>query len=162
MRSKTLRLAGLIPAILLVAMMFVVPAYAQQTTSSSWYTLTPGQTVEWDMLYPGNGNPGVNNTATLEVAESPTNAVQFRVWTDTQWLQMAGGQTVTEVGDGTQSMGANNTLLYNGDLMWQTGTPQNQYYHIQFTNVTQQSASYQITFIGTGSIAPYKVAVAAQ
>jgi hypothetical protein len=157
-----LRLAGLIPAAVLVALMFVVPTYAQQATSSGWYTLAPGQTVEWDMTYPGNGNPTNNYTATLEVAESPTNAVQVRVWTDTQWLQMAGGQTVTEVGDGTQSMGANNTLLYNGDLLWQTGTPSNEYYHIQFTNATQQNASYHITLSGAAWIAPFKVATVAQ
>ena len=162
MQNRVLRFAGLAPAVVLVVMMFVAPAYAASSFTSGWYTLGPGQTVEWDLSYPGNGNPSSNNTATLQVVEVPTGSVQFKVWTDAQWQQLAAGQSPTEIGDGTQMRDVNNNLLYNGNLIWQAGTPEAGFYHIQFTNTTQQNASYQVMLTGVGSITPYSTTMASQ
>jgi hypothetical protein len=154
MRSGALRITGLVAAAMVVAAVTVAPAYAQPY-ASGWYTLAPGQYTEWDLVYPGNGNPAYNNTATVDVTEVPTGAIGFKVFTDAQWKQLAGGQTVTEIGDGTQSRDSNNNLLYNGDLLWQAGTPQGGLYHIQFYNGTGQPAQYRVSLIGVGTIYPY-------
>ncbi len=154
MRNRALRITGLVAAAMVVAAVTVAPAYAQ-TYASSWYTLAPGQYTEWDLIYPGNGNPTSNNTATVDVSEVPTGAIGFKVFTDAQWKQLASGQTVTEIGDGTQSRDSNNNLLYNGDLLWQAGTPQGGLYHIQFYNGTVQPAQFRVSLTGVGTIYPY-------
>jgi hypothetical protein len=161
MRNKAVRVACLVAAAMVVAAVMVAPAGAQ-SSPSGWYTLAPGQYAEWDLNYPGNGNPTSNNTATVDVAEAPTASIGFKVYTDPQWQALAAGQTVAEVGDGTQSRGSNNTFLYNGDLLWQAGTPQGGIFHIQFYNGTTQFAQYSVTLIGVGSIYPISATIGPQ
>ncbi len=160
MRSRTLRLAGLVPAAVLIVMLFVAPAYAQQSYSSGWYTLGPGQTVEWDMTYPGSSSPTI--ASTLDVAQSPMNAIRVAVYTDAQWQQLAAGQSPTPIGYGTQMRDTNNNLTYGGDLLWQVGTPYGGLYHLQFTNTTQQPAYYHVMLTGLGAITPYSTSLVGQ
>ncbi len=160
MRNEAARITGLVAAAMVVAAVMAAPACAQ--SASGWYTLAPGQYAEWDLNYPGNGNPTSNNTATVDVAEAPAASISFKVYTDPQWQALAAGQTVAEVGDGTQSRGSNNTFLYNGDLVWQAGTPQGGIFHIQFYNGSAQFAQYSVTLIGVGSIYPISATIGPQ
>jgi hypothetical protein len=153
MRSKVWRTAGVIIAVLMAVAVPMMSASAQNS-GPTFYTLNPGQTVEWDLHYNGS-----NNTAVVEVAAMPQGSVGFNVFTNQQWIN---ADTGTPIGKGTQwsrvdTSSGQRILQNNGDLMWETGQSAAEVYHIQVYSTASQPVQYSITATGAGvdSLGPF-------
>ncbi len=62
-------------------------------------------------------------------------------------------------GYGKQDLNKAKRRKYGGAVMWEVGMPNASLYHLQFTNVTQQDAFYDVSLTGFGSITPYPVSL---
>jgi LPXTG-motif cell wall-anchored protein len=155
MNGKSVRIAGLMLAVMMVLVLAVVPAYAASSAQASmpaWNTLAPGQTVEWDFAYTGNAN----GSAMVLLGMNPANSVGFNVYTDSQWRALSDPtQTVNPIGKGTQTMFSHHDgtvdILYNGDLTWGTDQVPGETFHIQVYSTSQQPAQYSFTQSGAGA-----------
>jgi LPXTG-motif cell wall-anchored protein len=157
MRGKSLRVVLMAVVVMLALVIAVVPTFAQSSTGSNsnmtgmnnWLTLGPGQSVEYRLQYKGSGSGDV----TVMVGGNPANAVNFKVYTDQQWLT----SNPSAVGQGTVqqtvagSAQATPTALYGSNLIWQTNDKNGQLFHIQINNTSGQSAQYWIDATGAGN-----------
>ena len=153
MRGKVWRAAGIILAALIAVAVPMISASAQ-SSGPTYYTLNPGQTVEWDLHYNGS-----DNTAVIEVGAIPQGSVGFNVFTNQQWIN---ADTGTPIGKGTQwsqidTSSGERIFQNNGDLMWETGQSAPETYHIQVYSNASQPIQYTITATGAGvdSLGPF-------
>jgi hypothetical protein len=171
MAHSFFRSAGL-ALVLAAEVLFVVsPAYAiglpQQAGGvggmNNWYTLTPGQSVEWVFHYPGSNNP-----ALIAFGTDPANSIVVNIYDDEQWRALGAGEWPVEpVGRGTSGTidkwSGNQDLIDNGNLFWEAVAGPAVLFHIQMTNSSQGPSRYWIAQGGSGAgeLIPYSPVAAA-
>lgn len=121
-----------------------------------WYQLTPGESAEWVLHYPGN-----DASALVAFGVDPANAMEVKVYDDWQWRAVgAGDLSVDPIGRGTQGTigkwDTNNEIVNAGHLFWEASGKAPVVFHIQVTNRSQQPAQYWIaqTGLGSGELTP--------
>ena len=156
MSARSYRNAGLILAVVMVAVTAVAPAYASSlavpaqqgagTGVGNWQTLY-SQPLEFDLAYPG-GNEG----AIVELAANPPNTVGFNAYTDQQWKALAAGDTsVKPIGGGSPNS------YSGGNLVWRVGASTPSVFHIQVYPTTANPTSFWIAMTGWGSSVLWQV-----
>lgn len=165
MRYSTSRSAGLVLALVAAILLVASPACAAGPAQQAgpvggmynWYTLAPGQSVEWVFHYPGHGD-----AALIAFGIDPANAITINVYTDEQWRSLGAGiWPVEPVGRGTpgtlDAWSDSQDLIKNGSLFWEAVTWPEVIFHIQMTNASQGEARYWIAQSGPGAgqLAPY-------
>lgn len=153
MRARYYRNAGLVLAVVMVAVTGVAPAYASSlavpargTGVGSWQTLY-SQPLEFDLSYPGD-----NEGAIVEMATNPPNTAGFNVYTDQQWKALSGGdKNVTPIGAGSPNSYASDHLV------WKVGASTPSLFHIQVYPTTGNSTSFWIAQTGWGGSVLWQV-----
>jgi len=154
------RSAGLALVLAAVVLFSVSPATAsgllQQAAGdvggmNNWYTLVPGQSVEWVFHYPGSKAP-----ALIAFGMDPANSIAVNVYDDEQWRSLGAGEWSLEpVGRGTSGTldkwSGNQDLINNGNLFWEAVAGPAVLFHIQMTNASQGPSRYWIAQGGPGA-----------
>jgi hypothetical protein len=120
---------------------------------NNWYTLQPGQSVEWVFRYPGNDDP-----ALIAFGVKPENALTVNVYDDSQWQDLLAGDTsVVPVGKGTTGTIYGWTwpqyqdLMRNGKVFWEAKSNRGVRFHLHLINPTKQPLQYWIAQAGPGA-----------
>jgi hypothetical protein len=120
---------------------------------NNWYTLQPGQSVEWVFRYLGNSDP-----ALIAFGVNPEHALTVNVYDDGQWQDfLAGDTSVVPVGKGTTGTIYGWTwpqyqdLMHNGKLFWEAKSNRGVKFHLHLINPTQQPLQYWIAQAGPGA-----------